>query len=69
MKVTYSETIMDKYTLFRVEGKIPKNSFSVVIDGKKHDLLQAYGYSPQMLSINGAFDLEGKEVEFTGRRT
>ena len=68
MRVKHSETIHDRYTVFRVDGEIPKNTYSVVIDGKPHDLLPAYGYDTQMMAIKGKYELTDKSVEFSGKR-
>ena len=64
MKVTYSEIIMDTITVFQVAGSIPPDVCAIRLDGTVYDLVPAYGGESITLAIQGAHDMNGKEVDF-----
>ena len=67
MKVTYSEIIMDTITIFQVAGSIPPDACAISLDGTVYDLVPAYGGESITLAIQGAHDMNGKEIDFQAK--
>ena len=64
LRVTYSEIIMDAITVFQVAGNIPPDACSIRFNGTVYDLVPSYGGKSITLAIQGAHDLNEKEIEF-----
>ena len=64
MKVTYSEIIMDTITVFQVAGSIPPDACAISLDGTVYNLVPAYGGKSITLAVQGAHDMDGKEIDF-----